>query len=86
MAMGTRYKLTYEESNGAVSMAVLGQTRHYLHRALSWTQYLETLNLSQEGKAIVSTIVKALTLSMKEKDHTIQTLQSKVSSLESKIS
>ena len=38
---------------------------------------LETL--SQEGKAIVSTIVKALALSMTETDQTIQTLKNKVS-------
>ena len=40
--------------------------------------------LSQEGKAIVSTIVKALTLINQEKDH-VENLQSKVNSLESKI-
>ena len=41
--------------------------------------------LSQEGKAIVSTIVKALTLINQEKDHVIENQQSKVNSLESKI-
>lgn len=40
---------------------------------------------SQEGKAVASTVVKALTLTMKRKDQTIQTLQNKVSSLESKV-
>ena len=45
----------------------------------------DTSKLSQEGKVIVSTIVKAMTMLMKEKDHTIAKLQTRVDSLENKI-
>lgn len=95
MVVGTRKKPTSNESPGAAGLAVQGQGTAGSNQAVTaphqqTTTIMDLISgdletLSQEGKAIVSTIVKALTLSMQEKDHTIQTLQSKVSSLESKV-
>lgn len=45
----------------------------------------DTSKLTEEGKVIVSTIVKAMTIIMKEKDYTVAKLQTRVGSLESKI-
>ena len=91
--MNTRNKPTNDESTGAASLAVQGQGTAGTIKAFSTLQQNTIMDLisgdleslSQEGKAIASTIVKALTLTMKERDQTIQTLQSRVSSLESKV-
>ena len=70
MVMSTRNKPTNEESTGANSLAVQGQGTHGPDQAVSTQSTIMDLisgdleTLSQEGKAIVSTIVKALTLSM----------------------
>ena len=93
MVMGTRNNPTHETNTEAASLAVRGQGTAETKQAVPTLQQSPIMDLisddlealSQEGKAIVSTIVKALTLSMQEKDQTIQTLKSKVSSLESKV-
>ena len=77
MVMSTRNKPTNEESTGATSLAVQGQGTPRPDQAVSTLQHQSTImnlisgnleTLSQEGKTIVSTIVKALALSMTEKD------------------
>ena len=92
--MSTRNKPPNEESTGANSLAVEGQGTHGPDQAVSTVQHQSTImdlisgnleTLSQEGKTIVSTIVKALTLSIREIDQTIQTVKNKVFSLENQI-
>ena len=94
MVVGTRKNPTNNENPGAAGLTVQGQGTAGSNQAVTTPHQQTTLmdlisgdleTLSQEGKAIVSIIVKVLTLSMQEKDQTIQTLQSKVSSLESKV-